>query len=91
MSALEFFAYYFIIVSTATVSFTVGDKISAKKGGKRVPEDLLLTLGFIGGALAEYITMRIIHHKTRHKKFMIGLPVEIILQIVIVVIVLIYA
>lgn len=91
MSILEFFACYLIIISAVAVAFTIGDKMSAKKNGKRVPEDFLLTLGLLGGALAEYVTMKTIRHKTRHKKFMIGLPIEIILQVVIVIIVLIYA
>ena len=91
MSVSEFFACYFILISVITVAFTVGDKQNAKRGGRRVPEDLLLTLGLLGGALAEYITMKIIHHKTRHKKFMIGLPAGIIIHTVIVVLILIYA
>ena len=91
MSVTQFFACYFILISALTAAVTIGDKINAKKGGKRIPEDFLLTLGLLGGALAEYVTMKIIHHKTRHKKFMIGLPAEIIIQIVIVVFVVIYA
>lgn len=91
MSAAEFFGCYFILISLITAVLTLGDKINAKKDGRRVPEDLLLTLGLLGGALAEYITMKLIHHKTRHKKFMIGLPVEIIIHIVIIAFVLIYA
>ena len=91
MSALEFFGCYFILISVITAAITVVDKQNAKRGGRRVPEDFLLTLGLLGGALAEYITMKLIHHKTRHKKFMIGLPVEIIVQILIVVLILIYA
>ena len=31
-----------------------------------------------------YLTMRIIRHKTLHKKFMIGIPLIILLQIVLV-------
>lgn len=91
MSALEFFGCYFILISVITAAITVVDKQNAKRGGRRVPEDFLLTLGLLGGALAEYITMKLIHHKTRHKKFMIGLPVEITVQILIVVLILIYA
>ena len=91
MSALEFFGCYFVLISVITVAFTVGDKQNAKHGGRRVPEDLLLTLGLLGGALAEFITMKIIHHKTRHTKFMLGLPAEIIIHIAIVALVLIYA
>ena len=91
MSALEFFGCYFILISVITAAITVVDKQNAKRGGRRVPEDFLLTLGLLGGALAEYITMKLIHHKTRHKKFMIGLPVEITVQILIVVLIFIYA
>ena len=91
MSAAQFFGCYFVLISVITIAFTVGDKQSSKRGGRRVPEDLLLTLGLLGGALAEYLTMKLIHHKTRHKKFMLGLPAETIIHIVIVVLVLIYA
>ena len=28
-----------------------------------------------------YLTMRIIHHKTRHAKFMVGIPVIMLLQL----------
>ena len=34
-----------------------------------------------------YLVMRIIHHKTRHTKFMLGLPLMIVLQIVAVVVI----
>ena len=37
-------------------------------------------LGALGGALPMYVTMRIIRHKTKHKKFMIGLPVFAVIQ-----------
>ena len=41
---------------------------------------MLLFVALLGGAVGEYITMRLIRHKTRHKKFMITLPVFILLQ-----------
>ncbi len=46
-----------------------------------------MTTGLVGGALLEFLTMKIIRHKTRHKKFMIGLPVMIIIQAITVVLV----
>lgn len=76
-------AIYFLSVSFISFIITVADKINAKRGKRRVPEDFLLTIGLLGGALAEYITMLAIRHKTRHKKFMLGLPSEIIFQIII--------
>ncbi len=72
---------YFAFISILTAAITIIDKINAKNGSRRVPEDFLLTLGLLGGSVSEYITMKLIRHKTRHKKFMIGLPVLIIIQI----------
>ena len=34
-----------------------------------------------GGATGMYVTMQLIRHKTKHKKFMIGLPIFIVLHI----------
>lgn len=71
---------YFLIISFYSIMLTCSDKRLAKKGGRRVPEKKLFGAALLGGALAMYITMRTIRHKTLHKRFMIGLPVIIILQ-----------
>ncbi len=57
------------------------DKHLARVNAWRISEKLLFTVSLIGGALGMYIAMRIIHHKTLHKRFMIGLPIIIILQV----------
>ena len=75
------FIIYFLAVSLITSVITALDKYKAKKGAFRISEATLFTLAAIGGALSEYMTMRLIRHKTLHKRFMIGLPVIIILQI----------
>lgn len=75
---------YFAVISLVAVIVTVADKIAAKKGAWRVPEATLMLTGLFGGALAMYITMKTIRHKTKHKKFMVGLPLEIALHAVLV-------
>lgn len=75
---------YLAGISLVSVVITVADKTSAKKGGWRIPEATLMTLGLFGGALAMYVTMKTVRHKTKHKKFMIGLPLEIALHTAIV-------
>jgi uncharacterized membrane protein YsdA (DUF1294 family) len=35
----------------------------------------------LGGSVFMYLTMLVIRHKTQHKKFMIGIPVIIFLQL----------
>ena len=45
-------------------------------------ERTLLLLGAAGGALGEFIAMLCIRHKTKHLKFVISMPVFIVLHIV---------
>lgn len=75
---------YLAVVSVISVVLTVYDKAAAKAGRWRVPEATLMTVGLFGGAAAEFIMMKLIRHKTKHKKFMIGLPLEIVLHIAVV-------
>ncbi len=75
---------YWLVISAAAVYLTVKDKAAAKAGKWRVPEATLMLVGLFGGAEAMYATMKKIRHKTKHKKFMIGLPAEIILHVLII-------
>jgi len=74
---------YIFIISVLTVILTVYDKRAAKNGRFRISEATLILCGVFGGALAELVTMLIIRHKTRHIKFMLGLPSIIIAQLII--------
>ena len=55
-------------------------KAAKSRPTHRVSEKSLLILALLGGSVAELLTMLKIRHKTKHKKFMIGLPVIIFLQ-----------
>jgi uncharacterized membrane protein YsdA (DUF1294 family) len=44
-----------------------------------VRERTLFILSALGGCVAMYLTMLFIRHKTMHKRFMIGLPLIIVL------------
>lgn len=76
-------SFYLLIINIFTVIMTIADKRRSVKGKWRIPESTLIILAIMGGAIFEYITMNVIRHKTRHPKFMIGLPLIIFLQIVI--------
>ncbi len=83
MSTQLFFGLivWFAAISLVTAVITVADKVKAKNGSFRVPEKVLILLALSGGSLAEYVTMRVIRHKTLHKKFMVGLPLIMIAQL----------
>jgi len=71
---------YFVLMGIVAVIITVADKSAARRGKWRVPEATLMLIGLFGGALPMFVTMRVIRHKTKHMKFMIGLPLEIALH-----------
>lgn len=87
---LIFIAAYFVLISLVTAIVTVVDKSRSKKDAFRIPEKTLFLLALFGGSLAEYLTMRSIRHKTLHKRFMLGLPLIIILQLIIAVAVILF-
>lgn len=73
---------WLILISLISIIVTVSDKVRAKRGANRVPEATLIFLSVLGGSFAMLITMLIIRHKTKHPKFMVGIPVIILLQAV---------
>lgn len=74
---------WLVFISTAAVIITIWDKTAARQKKRRISENTLMLVGLFGGAAAMLITMKKIRHKTLHKKFMIGLPLEILLQLLI--------
>ena len=84
---MKFFLAYFLIISLISVFVCCYDKRQAIKGKHRVSEKTLLYLCVFGGAVVMYLTMRIIRHKTQHNKFMVGIPVIILLQAVAIVLI----
>ncbi len=71
---------YFIIINIAGVIINISDKRRAVKGEYRIPENILWMTALAGGSIGTYLTMKMIRHKTKHKRFMIGLPIIIFLQ-----------
>ena len=75
---------YLCAISLISIIVCCYDKIAAKHNPKhRTRESTLLLLSALGGSVAMLVTMLLIRHKTKHKKFMIGIPAIIILQIAI--------
>ena len=81
---LSVFIAYIAIISIVSVIVCIYDKKISKKNRVelRTPEKSLLILSALGGSVAMFITMLIIRHKTKHFKFMVGIPVIMIIQAV---------
>ena len=79
---LLFLLAYLLIISIVSICVTAYDKWAAKKRPQeRTRESTLLLLSALGGSLAMLLTMLAIRHKTKHMKFMIGIPLIITLQL----------
>lgn len=76
------YMYLAIIILTAFIVFGI-DKYKAIHGKRRISEATLITLCIIGGSLGGLAGMYVFHHKTLHKKFSMGVPVILLLQVVI--------
>ena len=73
---------YLLIISVVTFAVTVYDKWAAvKRPQERTRESTLLLLSALGGSIAMLFTMLGIRHKTKHLKFMLGVPLIILLQL----------
>ena len=75
---------WLLIINVVAVYLTVSDKAKERKKKWRVPENTLLLVAALGGSPAMLLTMLKIHHKTRHPKFMVGIPLILLLQIALV-------
>jgi len=56
------------------------DKRNSQRDLRRIPEASLLFKGLIFGAVGLYAGMKVFRHKTRHLKFVTGVPLLIVLN-----------
>ena len=78
---MKIFLCYFLIINLYGIFVMYSDKNKSKKGKWRIPERTLFTIAFAYGALGIFMGMRLFRHKTKHNKFVIGIPLILIVQI----------
>lgn len=72
----------YVVINLITF-FTYGiDKQKARKNEWRISEARLICLAAIGGGLGAWFGMKFFHHKTKHMKFRILVPLFIILHLI---------
>jgi len=60
------------------------DKYKAKANRWRIRERTLFILAILGGGIGAFLGMKIFHHKTLHKQFVIGIPAIMIIQLILI-------
>lgn len=84
---VQFILYYCLAVNVWTFCMFGFDKHCARADKRRVPERRLWRLAWLGGSLGAWLGMWVFRHKTQHKKFVYGVPVVCLLQLLVVVII----
>ncbi|MBE6646844.1 MAG: DUF1294 domain-containing protein [Ruminococcaceae bacterium] len=79
---MSIFLAYILVISLVSIVVCFYDKKISKlnRVELRTPEKSLLVLSALGGSVAMFITMLLIRHKTKHVKFMLGIPLIMIVQ-----------
>ncbi len=74
----------YLLVINILGFFVMGiDKYKAKTGSWRIPENTLFGFCFLGGGIGTIAGIYTFRHKTKKKKFTIGMPLILILEILI--------
>lgn len=72
---------YLAVVNLAGAMAVLIDKRRARRGQWRVRERTLFLFALLGGTPGVYLSMRLCRHKTKHRRFMWGLPLIFFLQL----------
>ena len=77
---MNFLLAYLLTVNAAGFLSMLADKLRAKKNLWRIPESTLLAIAILGGSMGSLMGMYTVRHKTKHKKFTLGVPLILLLQ-----------
>jgi Predicted membrane protein len=78
---LNTFLIYLVIINIFSFGLFALDKYRARTGEWRIEERNLFLAALLGGSIGGLLGMYGLHHKTRHLKFKIGMPLIIVVQI----------
>ena len=78
---MKYLLVYLLIINAVGFALMLIDKWKAKKNRWRIPEATLMTVAALGGSIGSLIGMYTVRHKTRHLKFVAGIPVILVIQI----------
>ena len=73
--------WYLLLLNLAGFLSMGIDKRKAQKQKWRIPEKVLFLFAILGGSTGSLLGMYTFRHKTKHRQFVIGIPVILVLQL----------
>lgn len=74
---------YLVVINLISLILMITDKLLAIKNKQRISEFHLLTITLFGGSIGTMIAMILVRHKIRKLKFLLLVPLSLILHILI--------
>ena len=71
---------YAIIINIIGFNIMGKDKRKAQRHEYRISERVLWQVAIFGGSVGAYLGMKVYRHKTKHKRFSIGIPLLVMLH-----------
>lgn len=84
---IKVFLFYLLIINLTGFLIMFIDKSRAIHKEWRIPEKTLIGISIIGGSVGMLLGISTFRHKTKHKKFTIGVPFILALQIILIILV----
>lgn len=78
---MKYLLAYLLIINAVGFFLMLIDKWKAKKNRWRIPEATLMTVAALGGSVGSLLGMYTVRHKTKHIKFVLGIPAILVIQI----------
>ena len=72
---LLIFKIYFILINIICFFLYYIDKKKAINHKYRIPEKILIITSIMGGCFGSILSMHLFHHKTKHLKFKLLIPI----------------
>lgn len=79
---LKILLVYLLIINAVGFILMLVDKIKAKKNLWRIPEATLFLVAALGGSIGSLLGMYVVRHKTKHIKFILGMPLILAVQVI---------
>lgn len=77
---MQFFLLYLLLINALAFLLMLEDKRRARKNLWRIRESTLFTAAIAGGSIGILTGMYTARHKTRHRSFVIGIPLILAAQ-----------
>lgn len=78
---MRYFLIYLLLINAAALLLMLIDKQKARRNRWRISESALLWSAVLGGSVGALAGMYLFRHKTKHKKFTLGVPAILMVQV----------